>query len=180
MRFLWRRCWCWFVSALLLLDWGASRWRPLDFGVGLVWFGGVEVWERKEEEWSSLVRLSAVCILSSVRTAVHCDIESKCEMNAQRWDPYSSWVQQPSESRFVVPAASGYLCFYSTYYLYPVQEKEVLQCEERSYCSGVILLLREAFWWDFGSPLYSCFQAIHKFVQYFVLADGSIRVLLCF
>lgn len=108
----------------------ASTWFWSWFG--LVWFVGVEVWERKEEEeWSGLVRLSAVCMLSAVRTAVHCDIESKCEMNAQRWDPYSSWVQQPSESRFVIPAASGHLCFYSTYYLYPVREKEVLQCERK-------------------------------------------------
>lgn len=52
-------------------------------------------------------------------------------MNAQRWDPYSSWGQQLSESRFVILAAFGHLCFYSTYYLHPVQEKEVLQCEKK-------------------------------------------------
>lgn len=176
MRFLWWWCWCHIAVALCLrcYCWIEEHRDGVHVILELVWFGLVEWRFENGRRRSGLVWFVCLLLVFSLQWERRCIAISNRSVKWMLKDE----IHIPAEcsslqslglwSRLLLDISAPTL---HTVYI-QCRRRRFYSAKERAYYSGVILLLREAFWWDFGSPLYSCFQEIHKFVQYFVLADG--------
>lgn len=179
MRIFWR----WFYIAVGLClrcyYWIEEHWDGIYVILELVWFGWVEVENGRRRcglVW--FVCLLFVFSLQWERRGIAITNRSA------RW-MLNNEIHIPAECSSLQSLGLWFWLLLdisaSTLHTIHIQcrRRRVYSAKGRACYWGVILLLRAAFWWGYGSPLFSYFQAIHKFVQFFALGDGSIRVLLC-